>query len=139
MRAANLITNTAAALMAGFVVLTGVHGASAAPLPSSTALVKAAAAAQTTTVGYIYRDGDGVLINTPLAVGVLAASAVSPFYAPSYYPAYVYAGPPVAYAPLPYDGPGIVYGRPLLAPDPYYPAFYPYVRGPRFYRHWRGY
>jgi hypothetical protein len=138
MRATNLIAHSAAVLMAGFVVLTGVHAASAAPLPSSTALLKAAAPAQITAVGYIYRDGDGVLINTPLAVGFVAASAVSPFYAPSYYPAYVYAGPPVSYAPPPYYGPAVVYGRPLLAADPYYPAFYPYVRGPGYYG-WRGY
>ncbi|MBV8753675.1 MAG: hypothetical protein JO328_12525 [Hyphomicrobiales bacterium] len=129
MRAANLITRSAAVLMTGFVVLTAVHAASAAPLPSSTAFVKAAAPAETTTVGYIYRDGDGALINSPLAVGILAASAVSPFYTPSYYPAYIYPGPPVAYAPAPYYGPAIVYGRPLLAADPYYPAFYPYIRG----------
>ena len=139
MRAENLITHCATVLVTSLVVLMGVDGSSAAPLPSSTASVKAAAPAQITTVGYIYRDGDGVLINTALAVGFLGASAVSPFYAPPYYPAYVYAAPPVAYAPLPYAGPPIVYGRPLLAPEPYYPAFYPYVRGPHFYRHWRGY
>ena len=37
--------------------------------------------------------------------------------------------PPVSYAPLPYYGPAVVYGRPLLAADPYYPGFYPYVPG----------
>lgn len=137
MRAADLIRHSGTLLMAGFVGLTGVHGASAAPLPSSTALVKTAAPAETTAVGYIYRDGNGMLINTPLAVGFLAASAISPFYTPSYYPAYVYAGPPVAYAPLPYYGPAIVYGRPLWAADPYYSAFYPYIRGTGPY--WRGY
>ncbi len=137
MRAANLIKSSAAALTAGFVVLTGVHGASAAPLPSSTAFVKATAPAQITAVGYIVRDGDGVLINTPLAVGFVGASAVSPFYAPSYYPPYVYSGPPVSYAPLPYDGPAIVYGRPLWAADPYYPVFYPYIRGTGYRRYWR--
>ena len=139
MRAAGLIRHSAAVLMAGFVALTAAQGASAAPLPASTALAKAAAPAETTAVGYIYRDGDGVLINTPLALGFVAASAVSPFYWPSYYPAYVYAGPPVAYAPLPYSGPAIAYGRPLLAADPYYSAFYPYVRGTRYYGRWRGY
>ena len=87
MRAANLITHSATVLITSFVLM-GVDGASAAPLPSSTAFVKAAAPAQITTVGYIYRDGDGVLINTPFAVGFLAASAVSPFYAPPYYPAF---------------------------------------------------
>jgi hypothetical protein len=139
MRRTNLITHCAAVLITSFGVLMGVQVASSAPLPSSTALVKAAAPAQITAVGYVYRDGDGVLIDTALAVGFLGASAVSPFYAPPYYPAYVYPGPPVAYAPLPYYGPAIVYGRPLLAPDPYYPAFYPYVRGTRFYHHGRGY
>ena len=112
MRAADLTSNSLAGLMAGFVVLTGVQAASA---------------------GYIYRDGDGVLISTPLAVGFAATSAVSPFYAPSYYPAYIYSAPPVAYAPLPYDGPAVVYGRPLWAPEPYYPAFYPYVSRRAYY------
>jgi hypothetical protein len=129
MRAVDLVRLSGAVCMTGFVALTALNGASAAPLPSSTAFVKAAAPAETTAVGYIYRDGDGALINTPLALGVLAASAVSPFYWPSYYPAYVYAGPPVAYAPAPYYGPAVAYGRPLWAADPYYPAFYPYIRG----------
>lgn len=134
MRATDLIRHSAAVLTAGFVMLTGVYGASAAPLPSSTALVKAGAPVEATAVGYIYRDYDGALINTPLALGFVAASAVSPFYWPSYYPAYVYVAPPVAYAPLPYVGPAIAYGRPLLAADPYYPAFYPYVRGTGYWR-----
>jgi hypothetical protein len=129
MRAADLIRRSGAVLTASFVVLTGVHGASAAPLPSSTAFVKATAPVETTAVGYIYRDGDGVLINTPLAVDFLAASAIGPFYTPSYYPAYVYPAPPVYYAPPLYAGPAIAYGRPLWAADPYYPAFYPYIRG----------
>jgi len=138
MRAASLVTHSAAVLMTGFVVLAGVGSASAAPLPSSTAVVKAAAPAETTTVGYIYRDADGVLISTPLAMGFVAASAYSPFYPSPYYPAYVYPAPPVSYAPLPYYGPAIVDGRPLLAADPYYPAFYPYVLG-GYYGRWRGY
>ena len=138
MHTADLLRHSATVLITSFVMLAGVQGASAAPLPSSTAFVKAAVPAETTAVGYIYRDGDGALIDSPLAVGVLAASAVSPFYTPSYYPAYVYPGPPVAYAPLPYYGPAIVYGRPLWAADPYYPAFYPYIRGTGYYR-WHGY
>jgi hypothetical protein len=137
MRAADLIRHSVPVVMAGFVVLTGVQGASAAPLPSSTAVVKAAASADITAVGYIYRDGDGALISAPLPMGFAATSAPSIFYPPSYYPAYVYAAPPVAYAPLPYDGPAVVYGRPLLAAEPYYPAFYPYVRG-GYYGYWRG-
>ena len=40
-------------------------------------------------------------------------------------------------APLPYYGPAVVYGRPLLAADPYYPMLYPYVRGPGYFGHWR--
>jgi hypothetical protein len=139
MRAANLIRHSAFVMMAGFVVLTGAHRASAAPLPSSTASVKAAAPAETITVGYLFRDEGGAWINTPLAVGFVGASAVSPFYAPSYYPAYVYSAPPVYYAPLPYYGPAVVYGRPLLAADPYYPSLYPYVPGPRYYGRWRRY
>jgi hypothetical protein len=70
-------------------------------------------------------------------MGFVATSAPSLFYPPSYYPAYVYPAPPVYYAPLPYPGPAVVYGRPLLAADPYYPAFYPYVRG-GYYGYWRG-
>src|SRR5215831_11185559 len=105
MRAADLINHSAAVLTAGFAVLTGVQGASAAPLPSSTAVVKAAAPAEVTAVSYIYRDGDGALISTRLGVGFAATSAASIFYPPSYYPAYLYVAPPVSYAPLPYAGP----------------------------------
>ena len=137
MRAANFIRHSVAVLMASFGVLMGVEGASAAPVSSSTAMVKAAAPGEITTVGYIYRDGAGVLIDTPLALGFVAASAVSPFYPSSYYPAYLYSAPPVYYAPPPYIGPAIAYGRPLLAADPYYPGFYPYVRG-GYYGYWRG-
>ena len=136
MRAANLIRNCV--VTASFVVLAGVQGTSAAPLPSSTAAVKAAAPAETTAVGYIYRDGDGALISAPLEMGFVATSAANIFYPPSYYPAYVYPAPPVAYAPLPYSGPAVTYGRPLLAAEPYYPAFYPYVRG-GYFRYGRGY
>ena len=118
MRAADFMRPSIAALVASFAVLAGVQGASA---------------------GYIYRDGDGVLISTPLAMGLVATSAASIFYPPSYYPAYVYPAPPVAYAPLPYDGPAVVYGRPLLAPEPYYPAFYPYVSRGAYYGYLRGY
>jgi len=138
MRAADLIRHSMLVLTAGLLVLTGAHRASAAPLPSSTASVKTAVPAEVTTVGYIYRDVDGAWINARLAVGFAGASAASPFYAPSYYPAYLYSAPPVYYAPLPYYGPAIAYGRPLLAADPYYPAFYPYVRGPGYYGRWRG-
>jgi hypothetical protein len=139
MRAADLIKHSVAVVMASFVVLTGVQGGSAAPVSSSTALVKAAAPADITAVGYIYSDGDGVLISTPLAMGFLAPSAPSLFYPPSYYPAYIYSAPPVSYAPLPYSGPAVVYGRPLLAAEPYYPVFYPYVSRARYYGYWRGY
>lgn len=136
MRAANLVRHLIAAA-AGVVALGGVQCASAAPLPTSAALVRTATAAETTAVGYIYRDEDGTLIDAGRAIGFVAASAVSPFYDAPYYPAYVYAAPPVYYAPLPYNGPAIVYGRPLLAADPYYPAFYPYVRGTGYFGHWR--
>ena len=137
MRAANFFLHSAAAMAAGIISLIGAHCAAAAPLPSSTALLKAAAPADMTTVGYIYRDGDGAWVNGSLVVGFVGVTAVSPFYDASYYPAYVYGAPPVYYAPLPYTGPAVVYGRPLLAPDPYYSAFYPYVRGPRYYGYWR--
>ncbi|HEV2956049.1 MAG TPA: hypothetical protein VGX95_08010 [Xanthobacteraceae bacterium] len=137
MRGADFIRHSVAAIAAIFLALTGVHCASAAPLPASTVLVKTAAPAEPMTVGYIYRDYDGAWINGRLALGFVAAPVVSPFYDPSYYPAYVYAAPPVYYAPLPYNGPAVVYGRPLLAADPYYPAFYPYVRGPAYYGYWR--
>jgi hypothetical protein len=136
MRGADFIRHSVAAMAAVFVVLTGVQSAPAAPLPSSTMLVKTAAPAEVTSVGYIYRDYDGALINGSLAVGFVAAPVVSPFYDASFYPAYIYAAPPVYYAPPPYYGPAVVYGRPLLAADPYYPAFYPYVRGPGYYG-WR--
>ena len=139
MRAANFLMHSTVATTAGIVSLIGAHCASAAPLPSSTALLKTAAPAETTTVGYIYRDGYGAWLNGSLAIGFVGATAVSPFYQASYYPAYVYAGPPVYYAPLPYTGPAVVYGRPLLAADPYYPAFYPDVRGPGYYGYWRRY
>jgi hypothetical protein len=137
MRAANFLMRSVVATAAGIVSLIGAYGASAAPVPGSTALLKTAAPAETTTVGYLYRDGDGAWISGRLAVGFVGATAVSPFYDASYYPAYVYAAPPVYYAPLPYEGPAVVYGRPLLAADPYYPALYPYVRGPRYFGYWR--
>jgi hypothetical protein len=137
MRPANFLTHSAVALAAGIVSLIGAHCASAAPVLSNTALLKTAAPAEITTVGYIYRDGYGAWIDGPVAVGFVGASAVSPFYGASYYPAYVYGAPPVYYEPLPYAGPAVVYGRPLLAADPYYPAFYPYVRGPGYYGYWR--
>jgi hypothetical protein len=136
MRVANLVKHSLAAIVAG-LALGSAGSASAAPLPSSTALVRAAAPDEISTVGYLYRDEDGAWINSRLAVGFV--SAVSPFYAPSYYPAYLYAAPPVYYAPLPYDGPAIVYGRPLLAADPYYPVLYPYVRGPGYFGYGRRY
>ena len=139
MRRANFIRHSVIAVAAGFVMLAGVHCASAAPLPSSTVLAKTAAPTELTTVGYIYRDYDGGLVNAGLALGFVAASAVGPFYTPSYYSAYVYPAPPVYYMPLPYVGPAIAYGRPLLAADPYYPAFYPYVRGAGYYGYWRRY
>jgi len=62
-------------------------------------------------------------------MGLVATSAAIIFYPLSFYPAYIYPAPPVSYAPLPYYGPAVVYGRPLLAADPYYPGFYPYVPG----------
>jgi hypothetical protein len=139
MHAANFLRHSVVATAAGVILLIGVHCASAASLPSSTAVLKTAAPAETTTVGYIYRDGDGAWINGPLALGFVGETAVSPFYDPSYYPAYVYGAPPVYYAPLPYAGPAIVYGRPLLAADPYYPALYPNVRGPAYFGYWRHY
>jgi len=129
MRVANFVKYSLTALVAG-LALSGAS-ASAAPLPSSTVLVKTSAPTEVSPVGYLYRDEDGALLNGRLAVGFVGA--VSPFYAPSYYPAYVYSAPPAYYAPLPYEGPAIVYGRPLLAADPYYPAFYPYVRGSGYY------
>jgi hypothetical protein len=135
---ANFIRRSLAATVAGIVALIGIDCASAAPLPSSTALMKAAAPAEAMTVGYLYRDGAGAWMNGPLVVGFVGASAVSPFYDASYYPAYIYGAPPVSYAPLPYYGPAVVYGRPLLAADPYYPVLYPYVRGPG-YGYWRRY
>jgi len=137
MRAANFVRPCLAATAAGLIALSGVDGAWAAPLPSSTALVKTSAPAPAMAVGYLYRDEDGAWINSRVAVGVVAASAVSPFYDASYYPAYVYGAPPVYYEPLPYAGPAVVYGRPLLAPDPYYQMLYPYVRGPGYFGYWR--
>ncbi|HEV3394797.1 MAG TPA: hypothetical protein VG100_01570 [Xanthobacteraceae bacterium] len=141
MHPANLVKHSMAALVVGTVALSGVDCACAAPVPSSTAVVKAAAPDDVTAVGYIYRDYDGAWINGPLAVGFVGPSAVSPFYEASAYAPYVYYAPPVYYTPLPYYGPAVVYGRPLLAPDPYYPAFYPYVRATGHYGYWhhRGY
>jgi hypothetical protein len=137
MRAANFLRHSVVATAASTIALIGVHCASAAPLPSSTVMLKTAAPVEVTRVGYLYRDADGAWINGSLVIGFVGATAVSPFYGASYYPAYVYGGPPVAYEPLPYDGPAVVYGRPLLAPDPYYPVLYPYVRGPGYFGSWR--
>jgi hypothetical protein len=113
-----------AALAASTIALCSAGPVSAAPVPSSTAAVKAAAPGNASAVGY-YGGYEGW-------------SAVTPFYAASYYAPYVYYAPPVYYTPLPYAGPAIVYGRPVLGPDPYYPAFYPYVRSTGYYGgYWR--
>jgi hypothetical protein len=133
-----------AAMALGTMALGAVERVSAGPVPSSTAAVKAAAPGEAIVVGYFYRDYAGAWVNGPLAVGVLSAAVVAPFYLPAYYPAYVYAAPPVYYTPLSYYGPPVVYGRPVLAPDPYFPMFYPYIRsaGPywRYGRYgYRGY
>ena len=138
MRPANVIKQSIGAVV-GLAALAGAHYASAAPVPSSTHSLTAAVPAEATPIGYIYRDENGAWLNSSLAVGFVAASAVTPFYAPSYYPAYVYAAPPAYYAPLPYEGPAIVYGRPLLAADPYYPAFYPYIRSTGYHHRWPRY
>jgi hypothetical protein len=124
MRATNLIKHCLAALAAGTIALCSAGPVSAAPVPSSTAAVKAAAPGDITAVGYYGGYGGW--------------SAVTPFYGSSYYVPYVYYAPPVYYAPLPYPGPAIVYGRPVLGPDLYYPAFYPYVRSTGYYGgYWR--
>jgi len=121
MRATNLIKHCLAALAAGTIALCSAGPVSAAPVPSSTAAVKAAAPGDITAVGYYG-----------------GWSAVTPFYGSSYYVPYVYYAPPVYYTPLPYPGPAIVYGRPVLGPDLYYPAFYPYVRSTGYYGgYWR--
>ncbi|HXW24633.1 MAG TPA: hypothetical protein VEK73_07800 [Xanthobacteraceae bacterium] len=116
-----------AAVVAGAIALGGADRASAVPVPSSTAAVRAAAPDHVAAVGY-YDRGYGGWINGPWAVGAPAGSAVSQFYGASYYPPYVYYAPPVYYTPPVYVGPAIVYGRPLVPPDPYYPVLYPYVR-----------
>lgn len=125
------------AVTIGTVALSGPLCASAAPVPTGIASLTTAVPPGARSVGYFYRDLDGAWLNSSVAVGFVGASAVTPFYTPSYYPAYIYAAPPAYYAPLPYEGPAIVYGRPLLAADPYYAAFYPYVRGPRYWLRYR--
>lgn len=132
MHSAN-VTKQIAALAVSLAALTGTQSAYAAPVPTGIVSLTTAVPPDATRVGYFYRDIDGAWLNSSVAVGFVGAMAVTPFYAPSYYPAYIYAAPPVYYAPLPYEGPAIVYGRPLLAADPYYPAFYPYVRGPGYW------
>src|ERR1043166_10199262 len=129
MRAANFLRHSIVATAASTIALLCVHCPSAAPLPSSTVMLKTAAPVEVTRVGYLYRDADGAWINGSLVIGLVGATAVSPFYGASYYPAYVYGGPPGAYEPLPYDGPAVFYGRPLLAPDPFYPLFFSHSRG----------
>jgi hypothetical protein len=125
MRATNLIKHCLVALAAGTIALYSAGPVSAAPVPSGTATVKAAAPGDVTEVGYYYRGYGGW-------------SAVTPFYGPSYYAPYVYYAPPVSYTPLSYYGPAIVYGQPVLGPDPYFPAFYPYVRPTGYYGgYWR--
>jgi hypothetical protein len=125
MRATNLIKHSLAALAAGTIALCSAGPAAAAPVPSSTAAVKAAAPGHAIEVGYYYSGYDG-------------PSAVTPFYAASYYAPYVYAAPPVYYTPLPYGGPAVVYGQPLLGPEPYYWWLYPYVRSAGHYgAYWR--
>src|ERR1051325_11910342 len=103
MRAAKFLRQSVVARAASIIALIGVQCASAAPLPSSTVLLKTAAPAEVTTVGYLYRDGDGAWINGRLVIGFVGATAVSPVYDGSYYPAYVYGGAPGAFRALPFQ------------------------------------
>ena len=95
--------------------------ASAGPLPTGTAAVKAAASDHVTDVRWRGRSaGPGIAFG--LAAGALfgAAVAARPYY---YEPDYYYGGPV-------YGGP--VYGGPVYA-EPY--AYEPVYPAPRYYRH----
>jgi hypothetical protein len=136
MRAASLVKRSLAAIALGTIALNAADRACAAPVPSSTVAVKAAAPDQAIAVGY--GNCVGACVGAPLAAGLIVGPAVAPFYAPAYYAPYVYYAPPVYYTPLPYYGPPVVYGQPVLGPNPYFPLLYPYVRttGP-YWRHGR--
>lgn len=100
--------NCAIALgLAGTLAL-GTLSASAGPLPTSTAAVKAAASDHVTDVRWRGRGhgiGPGIAFGLGAAALVGAAVAAQPYYAPGYY----YGGPvyaePYAYQPV-YPAPG---------------------------------
>ena len=117
MRAANHVNYCLAAIVAA--VISSIGAVSAAPVPSSTVAVRAAVPDQVSAVGYYYQDHGGAWVNGPVALG-FAGGSVTPFY--GLYPPY---------------GPVVAHALPVLAPEPYYPSLYPYIRstGRRYGRH----
>lgn len=97
----------------------------AAPVPSSTAAVKAAAAVPTTEVRYWHRGfGPGAVFGG-LALGLAGTALAAPYYYSEPY-GYGYGYGPRYYGPGYYGyGPSYAYG----------PG--PYAYGPRWHRHYR--
>ncbi|MGE0565767.1 MAG: hypothetical protein AB7O50_14760 [Pseudolabrys sp.] len=106
--------------VAGTIALASLSPVAAAPVPTSTAQLKASAPTQVVDVRWRGRRGGAVAagVAAGLIVGGIAAAAAGPRY--YYEPGYAYGPPPVYYAPAPvYVEPAPVYVEP--------PAYY----GPR--------
>jgi hypothetical protein len=112
MRTRNSVKYSLVAMVAGAMALNST--AAAAPVLSSTVAVRHATPDQASAVGYYYRDSRGAWVNGPVALGFVGGSVI-PFYG-------LY---------LPY-GPVVAYRVPVLAPNPYYPSLYPFVRSTRY-------
>ena len=144
--------STALALgLAGAMTLGAATSTLAAPVPSATLAVKAAAPDHSANVYWRGRWGwGGGLVAAGLAAGFIGAAATSAYGGYYYpYPAYAYSYPAYSYAAYPaYAVTPYYYARPYYAPyrwggyygRPYLRAGY-YARpywGYRRYGYWRG-
>ena len=101
MRTRHMFRWTAAFGVAGLIAVAATP-ASAAPVPSSTALVKSAVASDVSEVRWRgHRHGGGIAagLATGLLLGGIIASQQQYYYGPGYY-----YGPPVYYGPPAYYG-----------------------------------
>lgn len=125
----NLTAKALALGLAGAATFGAMTPASAAPVPTSSTAVKAAAPDQTTDV--YWRRGGWGWGGPALAAGIIggvALAATAPYYYGGYAPAYY----PYAYAPAPAYGYGPYYGyrRAYVVRRPYaYWGGGPYYRG----------
>jgi hypothetical protein len=137
----NAFKNTALALgLSGAMALAATVPLSAAPVPSASLAVKAAAPDHTTSVYWRGRWGwGGGLVAAGLAAGFIGAAATAAYG--GYYPYPAYAYPPYAYPAYTY--PAYTYAAyPAYPVAPYYyarPYWGGYWGGPRPYWGYRRY